>query len=152
MAVNLVEGGALAASSLRGSERAAFAASLERLSLRGDGSVSNELEEIGGQRYLTVAFPLLRDRSGEPLGRLVLLQDWQPTQQFLDTLQRRLVSAGVVILGCALAGALVFSRRMTRPLKEMATAAGEIAGGNWTRQVPLRGSAEATSWRRLSTR
>ena len=35
--------------------------------------------------------------------------------------------------------------RMSRPLKDIAQAAGEVAAGNWARQVPTHGSAEATT-------
>ena len=32
---------------------------------------------------------------------------------------------------------------MTRPFQDIAAAADDIAAGNWTRQVPIRGSAES---------
>ena len=153
--VNLVAGDRLAASSLRGEPRAALAAllaapaptggagSAPRLSdLQGPAS---ELEPLAGRRYVAGAFPLAAGRGSPQVGRLVLLQDWEPTQQFLDELQRQLLIAGTVIFALALAGAFGFSRRLTRPLKDIAAAAGEIAAGNWERQVPLRGSAEATT-------
>ena len=143
--VNMVTGETLAASSLRGRDRAAMVSLVDELPLRGEGGVAVGLQAIEGRRYVVGAYPLLRDSSGDTLGRLVLLQDWQPTQQVLDTLQRRVLAAGALIFGCALGGALMFSRHMTRPLKDIAAAAGEIAGGNWTRHVPLRGSAEATT-------
>ena len=99
--------------------------------------------EIGGVPYVTGAFSLFLDRPSDDIGRLVLLQDWRPTQQFLNSLRRRLLLAGVATFSIALAGGLVFSRRMSRPFKDIADAAGEIASGNWTRLVPIRGSAEA---------
>src|SRR5207244_3156156 len=102
------------------------------------------LEELAGRRYFAGAFPLAPAAGSPPPGRLVLLEDWAPTQLFLDELQRQLLVTGAVIFTFALAGALVFSRRLTQPLKDIADTAGEIAGGNWSRQVPLRGSAEAT--------
>ena len=96
-------------------------------------------------------FPLFPDRASEGVGRLVLLQDWRPTQQFLDD------SASPPPRRCRHVRAgrsrrRLFSRRMGRPLKDIAAAAGDIAAGNWARQVPLRGSAEATTMARRSTR
>jgi nitrogen fixation/metabolism regulation signal transduction histidine kinase len=76
--------------------------------------------------------------------RLVLLQDWRPTQQFVDEVRTRLLEAGAVIFAVALGGGLVFSRRMSRPLQDLAQAAHDIASGNWERQIPVRGSAEAS--------
>ena len=106
---------------------------------------ASDLEEVAGYRYFAGAFPLTAAAGSPHLGRLVLLQDWATTQLFLNELQRQLLLTGAVIFTFALAGALVFSRRLTRPLKDIADTAGEIAGGNWDRQVPLRGGAEATT-------
>ena len=78
-------------------------------------------------------------------GHLVLLQDWAPTQAFLDELRRSLLLAGIGGFVLALAGGLVFSRRTSRPLMDIAAAARDIAGGDWSRKVPARGSAEATT-------
>jgi nitrogen fixation/metabolism regulation signal transduction histidine kinase len=60
-------------------------------------------------------------------------------------LRNRLLRAGGVIFLFAVAAGVVFSRRMTRPFQDIAAAAGDIAAGNWTRQVPIRGSAESTT-------
>ena len=95
--------------------------------------------------YVAGTFPLSPDRASEDVGRLVLLQDWRPTQQFLDDLRRQLLLAGFGAFALALAGGVAFSRRMSRPLKDIAQAAGEVAAGNWARQVPTHGSAEATT-------
>ena len=75
-------------------------------------------------------------------GRLVLLADWQPTQQFVDRLRGRFLAGGLVVFGLALAGGVMFSRRVSRPLRDIAAAAADIAGGNLSLQLPVRGSAE----------
>src|SRR5205823_14891679 len=71
-----------------------------------------------------------------------------PIRQYLDQLRRQLFAAGVGIFVIALAGGLVFARRVSRPLHDIAAAAGDIASGNWSRQVPVRGSAEAIAMAR----
>ena len=76
---------------------------------------------------------------------MLLLQDWQPTQRFLDELRNQFLRAGGVIFLIAVAAGVAFSRRMTRPFQDIAAAADDIAAGNWKRQVPIRGSAESTS-------
>ena len=74
----------------------------------------------------------------------MLLQDWAPTQQFIDELTRSLLVAGTVGFVLALAAGLIFSRRTSKPLMDIAAAAArDIASGDWSRQVPVRGSAEA---------
>ncbi len=143
--VNLVAGDHLCGSSLHKADRTELAAVLAEGNLRTQRGVSLDEQRVGGIRYVTGAFPLFADRTSDSVGRLVLLQDWHPTQQFLDELQRQLLQAGVAIFTLALGAALVFSRRMSRPLKDIGAAAGDIASGNWTRQVPVRGSAEATT-------
>jgi PAS domain S-box-containing protein len=153
--VNLVSGERLAASSLRGDTRTAFAALLAQPPATSQNASASPLhdlqegasglEQLAGRRYVAGAFALEGGGSAAPRVRLVLLQDWEPTQQFLDELQRQLLIAGAIIFGLALVGALGFSRHLTRPLKDIAGAAGEIAAGDWDRQVPLRGSAEATA-------
>ena len=75
----------------------------------------------------------------------MLLQDWAPTQAFLDELRASLLFAGVGGFVLALAGGLFFSHRTSQPLMDMAAAARDIAGGDWSRTVPARGSAEATT-------
>ena len=145
--VSLVSGKLLSASSLRGAERAELA----RLLAGSDDvaahlGVSTGIRRLGTERYVERTFPLSGSRALESPDRLVLLHvDWRPTQQFLNALQWQFLGAGALIFVFALAGGLVFSRRMSQPLREIASAAGEIAAGNWSREVPVGGSAEATT-------
>src|SRR6185436_9449068 len=88
------------------------------------------LLRVGDRAYVTGVFPLGRPETGGNSGRLLLLSDWQPTQAFIDRLQSRFAWTGLVVLGLSLAGGLVFSRRISRPLKDIAVAASEIAAGN----------------------
>ena len=76
---------------------------------------------------------------------LVLLQDWQPTQTFVDEIRTQVIWLGsVTFLFALVVGGVVLSRRVTRPLREIATAAQEVAAGQWDRRVPTRGHDEAT--------
>jgi len=143
--VNLVTGNTLAGSSLRGPEQQHIAAALAAGGLTDVRGVSSELRTIGEREFIEGTFPLFRDQHGADVGHLVLLQDWAPTQAFVDELRNALLLAGVGGFGLALAGGLIFSRRTSRPLMDMAAAARDIAGGDWTRTVPARGSAEATT-------
>ncbi len=141
--VNLVAGGHLYASSLPAADRAALTAALARGNWQANG-VSGTVEQVGGGEYTIGAFPLSSSSFDTASGRLVLLQDWRPTQAFVDQIQLRLLGTGAIIFVVAIGGSLLFSRRMSRPLQDLAAAAEDIAGGNWTRQLPVRGTAEAT--------
>ena len=142
--VNILRGSSLMASSLTGGDRAAIvnlAASGKLASF--DGAARTE--RLGSGEYVGGAFPLSMAAGPTSAGSLLLLQDWTPVQRYLNQLQRQLFAAGGVIFVFALACGVVFARRISRPLTDMASAAGDIASGNWERQVPVHGSAEATS-------
>ena len=145
--VNIAIGRRLAASSLTGGERTALAGQLpvnEPVVLGGAPPV----ERLGASEYVAATFALSPAHAPDAAGRLVLLQDWAPIRQYIDQLRRQLFAAGLAIFAVALAGGLVFARRVSRPLHDIAAAAGDIASGNWSRQVPVRGSAEAMTMAR----
>jgi diguanylate cyclase (GGDEF)-like protein len=140
--VNLVSRSFVSGSSLPGAERAVLARMLSE-----DTTTRPTLSQVrvGGAEYISGGFPLVHDAGAAALERLVLLKPWQPTQQFVDAIQTRILVAGAVVFIMAIAGGLIFSRHVDRPLRHVAAAAEEIAGGNWHHQVPVRGSAEATT-------
>jgi len=144
--VNIVVGRHLAASSLAGGRRAALA----RVAALDGGLDASppRMGQFGDGTFVHASYGLTRDRAADASGRLVLLQDWQPTRHYLDELRGQLALAGVAIFALALAGSLLFSRRVSRPLTEIAAAAGDIAAGNWTRRVPVSGSNEAVKMAR----
>jgi PAS domain S-box-containing protein len=123
--------------------RAAIDASLDDLVDAVGAGVS--IRRLGAGTYVASTSSLFSDRPSTALGAIVLLQDWQPTQQFLDELRWRLLLTGGVIFAFTFAAAMVFSRRLSRPLRDISDAARDIASGNWNREVPIRGQAEATT-------
>jgi signal transduction histidine kinase len=76
--------------------------------------------------------------------RLILLRDWGPMQAFIDELRLQIVRGGLAVLGLALVGSVVFSSRVTRPLRDVARAAERLTAGDWS-EVPVRGGAEAAT-------
>jgi len=143
--VNIAAGGVLFASSLPKADRAALSSRIasDDLPPGGAGEPRRAVIRVGDSEYIVGTFPLSSTESIHK-GRLVLLQNWRPTAQFIDEIRRRLLATGAFILVIALAGSFAISRRMSQPLRDLARAATDIASGNWERQVPLRGSVEAT--------
>jgi PAS domain S-box-containing protein len=142
--VSLVAGRRLSGSSLRGSSRTALVRLIEATDIDPSRPESLGLRELGGARYLSGTSPLTANGGSESAGQLLLLRDWAPTEQYINRLTLQFAGVGIVVFACALAGGLVFSRRMSRPFQDVAAAARDIAaGGNWARQVPVRGSTEA---------
>ncbi|MCC7179659.1 MAG: EAL domain-containing protein [Acidobacteria bacterium] len=113
-----------------------------------------ELRRVGGEQYFGGTFSLRAAAPSPGSGRLLLLADWQPTRLFVERLRDRFLTGGLVVFGLALAGGLIFSRRVSRPLRDIATAASDIAGGNLALQLPVHGSAEevtvATAFNEMS--
>ena len=142
--INLVAGNRLAGSSLGAAGQKEVASLLAAGTLGRATGIPSDVRAIGEREFIEGTFPLFRDRTTES-GRLVLLQDWAPTQAFLDELRSSLLFAGIGGFVLALAGGLFFSHRTSRPLMDMAAAARDIAAGDWNRTVPARGSAEATT-------
>jgi signal transduction histidine kinase/CheY-like chemotaxis protein len=139
--VNLVGDGRIYASSLAPAARAALTTALAADAWPA-ASADHTLHRIGDREYASGAFPLSLDGASGSPARLILLDDWTPTQAFLTQLRWQLLGTGAVIFVAALGMGIFLSRRMARPLEDLATAAQDIAGGNWTRQLPVRGGAE----------
>jgi PAS domain S-box-containing protein len=142
--VNLIVQGHLAGSSLARPQRNALE-TLLRHDPRAVGGLehSAKLRAVGNLQYVGGTYPLHPDAAGASAGALVLLEDWAPTQRFVDEIRTRVVWLGALTFGLALASGLLVSRRMTRPLREIAQVTGEIAAGHWDRNVPVHGTGEA---------
>jgi signal transduction histidine kinase len=150
--VNVVVSGHLIASSLRGQGRTALVKLLAR-----DGGVPDKISvglQLGETRYVSGMFPLLQGEPSNAPARLVLLADWAATQRSLSELRRELGVTGGVVFVLALSAGLVFSRRMTSPIRAIASAATEIRAGNRACRAPIGGSAEviatATAFNEMS--
>jgi len=85
-------------------------------------------EEVIG--YLLLSFVSGSDR----LGRL--------EQQFLDGIQRILITGAALAVAVGLALGALLSRSLTAPLQRLAAAARAVAGGDLDQQVHTEGSAE----------
>ncbi|MGE4160327.1 MAG: PAS domain S-box protein [Vicinamibacterales bacterium] len=142
--VVLVADGAIAGTSLLPAARASLGESLAGLTAPAI-SRSVTLVRLAGGQFVANAFALDPDGQGRLPDSLVLLQDWEPTQAFLDDVRGRLLSAGLTVFLLAIAGSFILSRSMSRPLSEIADVAEDIAAGNWARRVPARGTAEAVA-------
>jgi len=142
--VTFASGGKVHASSLPMAERGLLPSLLAEPTgaLRGsDGRPS--LVKSGGKTFVAALYPLSLTGNASAPGKLLLLESWQPTQQVLDAILGSLLYVGVIALLMSLAVGLFLSQRLTRPLRDIALAAGEVAAGDWERKAPVRGSAEA---------
>src|SRR5262249_2580665 len=93
--------------------------------------------DIAGIPYVGSIAPL------QGHAHLVLLQDWRPTENELAKIHAAVLLVGMLSFGVAIVGALIFSRRITRPLRELAAVASDVARGDWQRRVQPEGAAEA---------
>ena len=116
-----------------------------RLATMAAPGVKSDILEMAGRQYVAAVFPVLPGVPGGDAGRLLVLSDWALTQQFIDTLRSRFALAGIAALALSLVGGVFLSRHLSRPLRDIATAAEQIAAGNLSLQVPVRGTAEAAT-------
>jgi len=131
----------LCGSSLSGTPRTALAAVVAgRISDLGVTSAAPDLRLVGDVRYVSGVYPLRAD--AQSAAALVLLKDWAPTEAALGRIHSALLSVGAVTFALVVFGALGFSRRLTRPIRDLATAADDIAKGQWIGHVPARGPVE----------
>jgi signal transduction histidine kinase len=131
----------LCGSSLTGGPRAALAALAAETSERlGAIGAAPGLKQIGPVTYVSGVYPLSTDATGS--AALVLLKDWAPTDAALSRIHDVLLAVGALTFGVVVAGALWFSRGLTRPIRDLVTAAGDIANGKWAGHVPESGPAE----------
>jgi len=143
--VNFVVDGVLRGSSLDEAQRQALKNILRtRPNYLGAVGGMPQLRSLGTLSYVCGAYaiPLAAPNSG---AYLLLLRDWQPTAAVLHQVRSVLTLAALAVMVLAICAGVLFSRRLSRPLRDIADAAAEIGGGNWSRRVPIRGSAEAAT-------
>jgi signal transduction histidine kinase len=136
--VNIVANGRLWSSSLTGAPRRAMTTAVEK------GATARDWLDLGDTRYSSRRYAL-DTAAGFGGASLILLIDWTPTQALIDELSTRLIWIGLAAFLLAVVGAIVFSRRAARPLRDVVEAAREITGGDWGRRVPVRGTSEAAT-------
>ena len=98
---------------------------------------------LGGQAYLAAAIKIAPARSPLNATYVVLAQPQaMVASAAAGDLARRLLLAGGAALVAAMLLILLVSRSLTRPLTKLAGAAEDIASGNYSRRVGIRGSDE----------
>ena len=105
--------------------------------------VAEATPDFGGQTYLAaaVAIPSTRDPLGAAYVVLARAQSSVAAAAASELVPRLLIAGGVALL-VALVLVLLLSRSVTRPLTALAGAAEDIAAGNYSRRVGIRGPDE----------
>jgi signal transduction histidine kinase/CheY-like chemotaxis protein len=111
------------------------------------------LRTIGDVTYVGGRYELATT-GGDPAS-LVLLRDWGPTAATLRQIDLVMLGTATVVLVVGLAGSFAFSRRLTRPLRELSRVAGAIASGRDAGHVTPTGPVEtrrmAAAFNRMTT-
>ena len=101
------------------------------------------VRDVGGHDFVAAVFPRRAAGRSTEAGRILLLSDWEPTQAFIDRLRRRFLLGSLAVFAVAIVGGGMFSRRISRPLRDVVRAASDIARGNLALQLPVQGDGEA---------
>jgi PAS domain S-box-containing protein len=141
--VVLVAGTTISGSSLNPAARATLAGLLQANASPFTTTGNLVLTRLGRDEYVGATFPLMSSGDLPSPGRLILLDNWASTKASIDQIRWRLLWAGALVFVFGMAASLFLSRRMSRPLRQIAEIAGEIAKGHWDRRLPATGSAEA---------
>ena len=108
-----------------------------------DVNVGEARTALGGQAYIAATYKIAPARN--PIGATYVMLA-QPEALVVTAaageLTRRLLEAGGAALIVAMLLILLISRSLTRPLTELAGAAEDIAAGNYSRRVRIRGHDE----------
>jgi signal transduction histidine kinase len=105
--------------------------------------VSEASTSLDGQTYFAAAIKIPPARDPLNATWVVLAQPQSLTESAAaGDLGTRLLMAGGVALIVAMLLILLISRSLTRPLTQLAAAAEDIAGGNYSRRVGIKGSDE----------
>ncbi|HKW70917.1 MAG TPA: HAMP domain-containing sensor histidine kinase [Candidatus Dormibacteraeota bacterium] len=100
---------------------------------------------LGGQSYLAAAVNIAAAKRADPIGAawVVLAQPQSDiAAAAAGDLATRLLEAGGAALVVAMLLTLLISRSMTGPLTQFAAAAEDIAAGNYSRRVTIKGGDE----------
>ena len=138
--IALIWGNQVVATSLAGTERVDRTALSE--AARVPAATQPDLLRANGRRYVARTFALAPGVGTGSPGRLLLLADWQPRQDFVNRLRSGFIAGGAAVLAMGLGVGLLFSRRLSRPLRDIAAAASSVAAGDLSIRLPLRGGAE----------
>ena len=144
--IAFVVDGAVSGSSFDGARRQALADTLQHGVARSRTDISQW--RVGAEPFIGGAFPLGIGNEPAAAGTLILLEEWAPTERFIQDIVLQLSWAGAAVFALAVMGSVILSRRMSRPLRDIADHAAEMAAGEWNRRLPMKGSAEAIAMAR----
>ncbi|MDQ6879130.1 MAG: HAMP domain-containing histidine kinase [Candidatus Dormibacteraeota bacterium] len=116
------------------------------ISLQAARRVANVFEaqpSLGGHTYLAAAIPLTAARDPLSAAYLVVARPLASiTAAAAGELAPLLVLAGLAALAVAIFLVVLVGRSLTRPLTQLAAAAEDVAAGNYSRRVGIRGRDE----------
>jgi len=111
------------------------------------GRVGRSLRYSGTLKaqMLYVAMPL--DRNGRVEGVLRLSLFVRDIEVLLKAIRKDIGQAVAIIIGLSIVGAFLFSRSLTRPMRQLIKASRQVAAGDFTARVRVRSSDE---WKDLA--
>ena len=99
------------------------------------------LDGLYNSEYYTVGMPVLVEGMGQ-IGYVFVSSSAVALRVFLVELLKMFTVSAMMVLGFSFIVIYIVTRRMTRPLREMAYAAKSFGKGDFTRRVPVRDNDE----------
>lgn len=110
---------------------------LDLTRLRGNRGLEGKAE-VSGDEWAYVIRPF----QGRPRSLLVLRREVRLAPELTRAIGSRFVIAALLAMGMAAAIAFLFAGRLSRPLRDLARATGDIARGRFERRVPIESNDE----------
>jgi len=111
-----------------------------RRALEGEVGRSIQYSSLSGQWVLQLSFPVVQ--GGTRLGAVFLSSSLQPVYQTLMAVRRLLILSTLVSMAFAGCLVIIFSHRLTAPIKELTAAAQQMAQGQLDQKIPIKSADE----------
>ncbi|MFF4412617.1 ATP-binding protein [Streptosporangium sp. NPDC001559] len=116
------------------------------LVLGADRKIATKRQRINGRMWLIVGTPVWRIEpihTAQPTGMSIFaFVPLSEEEQLLNDLRQPLAAAGVIMLGIALAVALLSARRVLLPVRRLGSAARALGAGHLDTRLPVHGQDE----------
>jgi len=113
---------------------------LERVFRSGGYTDTGTIQELYNDNRFIVAIPIFAEVTGEPIGIVIVSSPTAEISAIMDRISDIFLCVSVLVILISVLVMVLFARRQSRPLQEMAKAANAFAHGDFTTRVSTHGN------------
>ena len=114
---------------------------LSRVFHSGGYSDTGVINELYSDERFIVALPILAEATGEPIGVVIVSSPTAEVSAIMDRISDIFLFVSVLVILISVLVMVLFARRQSRPLQQMARAANAFAHGDFTTRVDTQGNS-----------